>query len=161
MTEIQYMFSGCTSLKTVDLSNWKTPKLSVLGRLINGCGSLTYANLSGWDVSSLYQIDVYPFSGCVNLVTLDLSGWNLDNTIVDRRLFENCNSLKTVRWSVVPRQRSTRLRKSWAKWSHSRDQVGKYNPLELAPGWFWRNQSGFIMWTCILCIFPLSNRCCR
>ena len=97
MTEIQYMFSGCTSLKTVDLSNWKTPKLSVLGRLINGCGSLTYANLSGWDVSSLYQIDVYPFSGCVNLVPLDLSGWNLDNTIVDRRLFENCNSLKTVR----------------------------------------------------------------
>lgn len=97
MTEIQYMFSGCTGLKTVDLSNWKTPKLSVLGRLINGCGSLTYANLSGWDVSSLYQIDVYPFSGCVNLVTLDLSGWNLDNTIVDRRLFENCNSLKTVR----------------------------------------------------------------
>lgn len=97
MTEIQYMFSGCTSLKTVDLSNWKTPKLSVLGRLINGCGNLTYANLSGWDVSSLYQIDVYPFSGCVNLVTLDLSGWNLDNTIVDRRLFENCNSLKTVR----------------------------------------------------------------
>lgn len=97
MTEIQYMFSGCTSLKTVDLSNWKTPKLSVLGRLINGCGSLTYANLSGWDVSSLYKIDVYPFSGCVNLVTLDLSGWNLDNTIVDRRLFENCNSLKTVR----------------------------------------------------------------
>lgn len=97
MKQIQYMFSGCTSLKTVDLSNWKTPKLSVLGRLINGCGSLTYANLSGWDVSSLYQIDVYPFSGCVNLVTLDLSGWNLDNTIVDRRLFENCNSLKTVR----------------------------------------------------------------
>lgn len=97
MTEIQYMFSGCTSLKTVDLSNWKTPKLSVLGRLINGCGNLTYANLSGWDVSSLYKIDVYPFSGCVNLVTLDLSGWNLDNTIVDRRLFENCNSLKTVR----------------------------------------------------------------
>lgn len=97
MTEIQYMFSGCTSLKTVDLSNWKTPKLSVLGRLINGCGSLTYANLSGWDVSSLYEIDVYPFSGCVNLVTLDLSGWNLDKTIVDRRLFENCNSLKTVR----------------------------------------------------------------
>lgn len=96
MTEIQYMFSGCTSLKTVDLSNWKTPKLSVLGRLINGCGNLTYANLSGWDVSSLYQIDVYPFSDCVNLVTLDLSGWNLDNTIVDRRLFENCNSLKTV-----------------------------------------------------------------
>ena len=97
MKQIQYMFTGCTSLKTVDLSNWKTPKLSVLGRLITGCGSLTYANLSGWDVSSLYQIDVYPFSGCVNLVTLDLSGWNLDNTIVDRRLFENCNSLKTVR----------------------------------------------------------------
>lgn len=97
MKQIQYMFTGCTSLKTVDLSNWKTPKLSVLGRLITGCGNLTYANLSGWDVSSLYQIDVYPFSGCVNLVTLDLSGWNLDNTIVDRRLFENCNSLKTVR----------------------------------------------------------------
>lgn len=97
MTEIQYMFLGCTSLKTVDLSNWKTPKLSVLGRLISGCGNLTYANLSGWDVSSLYQIDVYPFSGCVNLVTLDLSGWNLDNTIVDRRLFEDCNNLKTVR----------------------------------------------------------------
>lgn len=97
MKQIQYMFTGCTSLKTVDLSNWKTPKLSVLGRLITGCVSLTYANLSGWDVSSLYQIDVYPFSGCVNLVTLDLSGWNLDNTIVDRRLFENCNSLKTVR----------------------------------------------------------------
>lgn len=97
MKQIQYMFTGCTSLKTVDLSNWKTPKLSVLGRLITGCENLTYANLSGWDVSSLYQIDVYPFSGCVNLVTLDLSGWNLDNTIVDRRLFENCNSLKTVR----------------------------------------------------------------
>lgn len=97
MKQIQYMFTGCTSLKTVDLSNWKTPKMSVLGRLITGCGSLTYANLSGWDVSSLYQIDVYPFSGCVNLVTLDLSGWNLDNTIVDRRLFEDCNSLKTVR----------------------------------------------------------------
>lgn len=97
MKQIQYMFTGCTSLKTVNLSNWKTPKLSVLGRLITGCENLTYANLSGWDVSSLYQIDVYPFSGCVNLVTLDLSGWNLDNTIVDRRLFENCNSLKTVR----------------------------------------------------------------
>ncbi len=97
MIQIQYMFTGCTNLKTVDLSNWKTPKLSVLGRLITGCENLTYANLSGWDVSSLYQIDVYPFADCKNLVTLDLSGWNLDNTIVDRRLFENCNNLKTVR----------------------------------------------------------------
>ncbi len=97
MKQIQYMFTGCTNLKTVDLSNWKTPKLSVLGRLITGCENLTYANLSGWDVSSLYQIDVYPFADCKNLETLDLSGWNLDNTIVDWRLFENCNNLKTVR----------------------------------------------------------------
>lgn len=37
---MNYMFSDCTSLKSIDLSKLNTPKLSTMNNMFYNCGSL-------------------------------------------------------------------------------------------------------------------------
>ena len=66
-----YMFSGCTDIVWIDLSNFNTSSFSVINNMFSGCTSLQSLDLSNFDTSRVnYMSDI--FSGCTSLQSLNL-----------------------------------------------------------------------------------------
>jgi surface protein len=63
------MFSNCSSLQTLDVSNWNTSNVTNMN---------------------------YMFSLCRSLQTLDVSGWNTSNVTNIASMFGACRSLQTL-----------------------------------------------------------------
>ena len=89
------MFYGCSSLKSLNLSNFDTSSVTTLEHTFNNCNSLKSIYLTNWNTTSLRAFN-YTFANCGSLESLDLSHFNttsLNNMIY---LFENCTSLKSL-----------------------------------------------------------------
>lgn len=69
------MFSGCSSLTSIDLSNFVTDKVSNMLAMFLGCSSLTTLDISSFSTNSLVELG-YMFSSCSALTTIySGSGW--------------------------------------------------------------------------------------
>ena len=66
------MFSGCTSLISIDLTNFKTSKLKNINFLFYECSSLISVNLSNWYTQNLVHMK-YIFSKCPKIQFIDVS----------------------------------------------------------------------------------------
>ena len=100
ITSMGGMFSGCTSLETLDLSMFDTSNVTNMAQMFNGCKNLKSVNLNGWDTSKVTDLSQM-FSGCTSLETLDLSMFitpALKNMVL---MFFNCTSLKKINLSNV------------------------------------------------------------
>ena len=69
------MFNGCSSLTSLNLSNFNTSKVTYMNNMFNGCSSLTSLNLSNFDTSSVINIHDM-FNGCVNLEYINLNNFD-------------------------------------------------------------------------------------
>ena len=65
------MFSGCSSLASLDVSGWDTSKVTNMAGMFEGCSSLASLDLSGWDTSGAESM-VYMFDGCPSLSSVTL-----------------------------------------------------------------------------------------
>ena len=63
------MFSGCSSLRSLDLSGWDTSRVEDMGGMFSGCASLPSLDLSGWDTSGVEGMWGM-FAGCSSLSSL-------------------------------------------------------------------------------------------
>ena len=77
--------------KDVDTSN-----VTYMNYMFSGCSSLTSLNLSGWNTSNVINMD-YMFYNCSSITSLDFSGWNTSNVTDMNSMFSGCSSLKTIR----------------------------------------------------------------
>ncbi|MBQ3919671.1 MAG: BspA family leucine-rich repeat surface protein, partial [Oscillospiraceae bacterium] len=118
--DMGYMFRGCFSLTSLDLSKFNTAKVKDMGRMFYSCFSLTSLDLSAFntakvkdmacmfyecesltslilpdsDISACDYMD-HIFKGCKALPALDLSGFkNLTGTIVET--FAGCDALTSL-----------------------------------------------------------------
>ena len=66
------MFSDCTSLKSLNLSNFDTSKVVDMKRMFNDCASLKSLDISSFDTSKVTAFDGM-FSRCKNLEDLKIS----------------------------------------------------------------------------------------
>ena len=89
------MFSGCSSLTSLDLSGWDVSNASDLSYMFFDCSSLSSLDVSGWDVSSASSL-FSMFSGCSSLTSLDVSGWDVSSDSYFDGMFSSCSSLSTV-----------------------------------------------------------------
>ncbi|MBR3169640.1 MAG: S-layer homology domain-containing protein [Lachnospiraceae bacterium] len=92
------LFEKCTSLKTVDLSNFDTSNVTSTGCMFYECSNLTKLNLSKFDTSNVTNM-AYMFFGCSSLTNLDLSSFNTSNVQTMELLFGDCSSLTNVNLS--------------------------------------------------------------
>ena len=74
---MDYMFSICSSLDTLDLSGWDTSKVTDTSSMFFGCNNLNLLDLSGWDMSNLINTLVM-FDGCTSLKTIRMVGCTQD-----------------------------------------------------------------------------------
>jgi surface protein len=76
VTDMSTVFKGCSSLVSLDLSNWDTSKVTDMVEMFSGCSSLEYLNLSGWTTKSITYAGGYyinnMLAGCSSLEELRL-----------------------------------------------------------------------------------------
>jgi surface protein len=117
------MFDNCSSLTTLDVSNWDTSSVTTMSDMFRGCSSLTTLDVSNWNVSKVTNMSSM-FYGCSLLTTLDVSNWDVSNVNYMNNMFSN-TPLDTasydallIGWSQLPSLKSNvRLDANQAKYS--------------------------------------------
>ena len=89
------MFCNCSSLISLDLSNFDTSQVKETDGMFSGCSSLDSLDLSNFDTSQVMQMD-YMFSGCSSLTSLNLTNFNTSQVTLMDSMFMNCYSLTSL-----------------------------------------------------------------
>ena len=92
------LFVGCTSLKSVNLSNLDTSKVANMGHLFADCKSLTSIDLSSFNTSNVLYMDNM-FLNCFSLTSLNLFNFDTKSVIKIDYMFKNCTSLTSLNLS--------------------------------------------------------------
>ena len=95
VTDMGYMFSGCSSLKELNVSNFNTAKVTNMSGMFEGCSGLTSLNLSNFNTSKVTNMSDM-FSGCYNLTSLNVSNFNTSAVTNMARMFWRCSILKEL-----------------------------------------------------------------
>ena len=121
VTDIRNMFTNCTTLSEVDVSNWDTSKVTNMVNAFSGCHVLEELDVSNWDtrnvtnMSNMFSncqkvknLDIskfdtsnvtnisYMFNGCKEITHLDFSNWDTGNIKTISGLFANCTALEEI-----------------------------------------------------------------
>lgn len=90
------MFLNCYSLEYITgIKNWQFNLANSLGSMFSGCQSLRELDVSGWKVDTVTSL-ASMFANCWNLRELDLSDWNPENCTSLATMFTECHSLQNV-----------------------------------------------------------------
>jgi surface protein len=97
------MFSNCSLLQSLDVSNWDTSNVTNVGHMFYKCNNIIDLDLSNFDVSNIASMSCI-FKDCTSLQSLDLSNWDVSKVPVSEYglddmfgdMFNNCTSLHTL-----------------------------------------------------------------
>jgi len=91
------MFSRCSGLTSLDLSNFDTSNVTDMRSMFSRCSGLTSLDLSNFDTSKVTNMfDM--FSGCSSLTNLDLSNFDMSKLEYSSDMF---SELKTDALIIV------------------------------------------------------------
>lgn len=92
---ISYVFSNCSTLTQLDLSNWDTRNVQYMIGTFSGCTNLTEINCSGWNSSKVYNMQA-AFYNCKSLQTLPVRDWDTRSVMYMDNAFAYCESLTNL-----------------------------------------------------------------
>lgn len=92
---ISYVFSNCSTLTQLDLSNWDTRNVQYMIGTFSGCTNLTEINCSGWNTSKVYNMQA-AFYNCKSLQTLPVRDWDTRSVMYMDNAFAYCESLTNL-----------------------------------------------------------------
>lgn len=95
VTDMRYMFRGCSSLASLDLSSFNTSSVTNMSDMFYRCSSLTSLDLSSfntYNVTTMYEMFYY----CSSLTSLDLSSFSTYKVTRMDLMFSGCSKLKTI-----------------------------------------------------------------
>ena len=98
VTDMRYMFEGCSGLTSLNLSNFNTSAVTDMGSMFEGCSSLTSLNLSNFSTSAVTDMGSM-FEGCSSLTSLNLSNFNTSAVTDMSRMFSGCSRLTELNLS--------------------------------------------------------------
>ena len=93
LTSTCYMFRGCSSLKSIDLSSFKTNNINNMSYMFCYCSILESIDLSSFNTTNVKDMRGM-FNGCSSLKSLDLSSFDITNVQYMGNMFYKCSSLK-------------------------------------------------------------------
>ena len=80
------MFNRCTSLRSLDVSEWDVSNVNDMNNMFGNCVSLRTLDVSGWDVSNVTNMK-YMFYGCKSLHT-DIRKWKIRTNNVNDMYYD-------------------------------------------------------------------------
>ncbi|MDG4983871.1 BspA family leucine-rich repeat surface protein [Lactococcus lactis] len=95
ITDMSFMFSGMTSLVSLDLSGFNTSKVASMRSMFEDDEKLSSLNLSNFDTSSVTSM-YGMFNECFDLESLDLSNFNTSKVTSMGMMFSNMFAMKNL-----------------------------------------------------------------
>ena len=95
VTNMSYMFSDCSALTSLDLSNFNTAKVRDMSYMFYRCSALSSLDLSNFNTAIVTNMS-YMFSDCSTLSSLDLSNFNTAIVSNMRDMFFDCSALSSL-----------------------------------------------------------------
>ena len=95
VTNMSEMFESCTNIRTINLSNFDTSNVTDMNFMFGRCFSLTSLDLSNFDTSKVARMD-WMFYDCESLTTLDLSNFDTSKITSMNRMFKGCSGLTSL-----------------------------------------------------------------
>ena len=89
------MFSGCSSLRSLNLLSFNTSFVNNMESMFQGCSSLNSLNLNSFDISLVKNMTLM-FNKCSSLKSLDLSNAKALSIQTMNKMFSDCSSLKEL-----------------------------------------------------------------
>ena len=86
------MFSGCSSIVSIDLSKMDASSITTMKEMFLSCSSLRDLNLTNFDTKGCKNMNNM-FKGCTSLKFLDLSSFNTIQVTNMKEMFSGCSSL--------------------------------------------------------------------
>ena len=95
VTDMRFMFYKCSSLTSLNLNNFNTEMVTDMSCMFFGCTSLPSLNVSNFDTKKVTDMS-YMFSGCSSLATLNLSSFKTNSVTNMPGMFSGCTFLETL-----------------------------------------------------------------
>ena len=95
VTNMSFMFYGCSGLNSLDLSRFNTSKVTSMQSMFNTCSRLKSLDLSHFNTANVTNMQ-YMFYGCSGLTSLDLSSFNTSKVTSMYSMFNSCSGLKSL-----------------------------------------------------------------
>ncbi len=95
VTDMSFMFEGCSALKSLDLTNFNTAKVTNMGNMFEGCSALTSLDLTKFNTANVTDMS-FMFKGCSALKSLDLTNFNTANVTNMSNMFKGCSALTSL-----------------------------------------------------------------
>ena len=95
VTNMSFMFDGCSSLTSLDLSSFNTANVTNMKNMFSDCKSLINLDLSSFNTSNVTNM-YNMFIGCSSLTSLDLSNFNTTNVTNMSSMFRTCKQLTSL-----------------------------------------------------------------
>ena len=95
VTGMNSMFSYCSKLTSLDLSNFNTGNVTDISFMFMGCSELTTLDISNFNTGNVMGMRGM-FSNCSKIITLDISNFNTGNVMDMRGMFSDCRKLTTI-----------------------------------------------------------------
>ena len=95
VTDMNGMFSNCSALTTLDLSSFETQNVTDMSRMFKDCSALTTLDVSNFDTQNVTDMSRM-LNDCYALTTLDLSSFETQNVTDMNRMFKDCSALTTL-----------------------------------------------------------------
>ena len=108
VTDMSSMFSKCSGLTSLDVKNFNTQNVTNMVLMFSGCSGLTSLNLKNFNTQKVKDMH-WTFSGCSGLTSLDLSNFNTQKVTNMVRMFSGCSSLTSLDLSHFSTQNVTNM----------------------------------------------------
>ena len=95
VTDMSYMFSGCSKLTSLDVSGFDTSSATDMSYMFSGCSKLTSLDVSGFDTSKVADMRG-TFYDCTQLKSLDVSGFDTSSVTNMYGMFYDCSALTSL-----------------------------------------------------------------
>ena len=95
VTKMYAMFSSCSSLTNLDLSDFNTSQVTNMANMFGNCRSLTSLDASNFDTSKVTNMYAM-FSSCSKLTNLDVSKFDTSQVTDMSSMFSSCSSLTNL-----------------------------------------------------------------
>lgn len=89
------LFCGCSKLKSLDCSSFKTDNVENMSWMFDGCSGLTSLDVSGFKTDNVTDMSSM-FYGCRGLTSLDVSNFNTENVKNMNNMFCDIPTLHTI-----------------------------------------------------------------
>lgn len=96
VTDMNGMFAACSSMTSLEFSNnFDTSNVINMSNMFDGCSGLTSLNVSNFNTLSVTNMTGM-FNGCSGLTTLDLSNFNSSKVTNMSTMFNSCEELVSL-----------------------------------------------------------------